>query len=388
MTHYARHLQLPALLEKKSHFLFGPRATGKSTLIRTQLPGHALVINLLHSTYYLQLSTNPSALEQIIDFARLQNPNLSWIVIDEVQKIPALLDEVHRLIEEKQYRFLLTGSSARRLKSGQSNLLAGRAWRAELFPLTSREIPHFSLDQYLQYGGLPAVVQSQEPWEECHAYTSLYLREEIQGEGLVRHLAPFSRFLLQAAHCNGQILNFTKIGSDSQVSPSTVRDYFEILQDTLVGFLLPPWASAKKRKSVATSKFFFFDVGIANTLRGHQKLEKNTTEWGLAFEHFIAMELRAALSYFRSTLPLSFWRSVTHDEVDFIIGDQIAIEVKAKTKTSYRDAKGLQKLQEEGILTQYFLVSQDPICRIENGITFVYWPVFLDQLWQTLFGLK
>lgn len=387
MPQYPRQLQLSQLLKKKSYFLFGPRATGKSTLIRTQLTDQALIINLLHNDYYLRLSANPAELETMIQFAQSQHPDRVWIVIDEVQKIPALLDEVHRLIEEKQYRFLLTGSSARKLKSGQSNLLAGRAWRADLFPLTSREIPHFSLAAYLQYGGLPAVVQSQDPIEDLHAYTSLYLREEIQGEGLIRNLAPFSRFLAQAALCNGQILNFAKIGSDAQVPPSTIREYFEILQDTLVGFLLPPWLSAKKRKSVTTSKFFFFDVGVANTLRGITQIQKSSTEWGIAFEHFIAMELRAALGYFRIKEPLSFWRSTRHDEVDFIIGDHIAIEVKSKTKTSYRDAKGLQKLQEEGILSTYLLVSDDPICRIENGITFIHWPVFLDQLWKNVFGL-
>jgi uncharacterized protein len=387
MSQYPRQLQLPQLLTKKSHFLFGPRATGKSTLIRTQLTDQALIINLLHTDYYLRLSANPSELENMICFAQAQKPDLSWIVIDEVQKIPALLDEVHRLIEEKQYRFLLTGSSARKLKSGQSNLLAGRAWRADLFPLTSREIPRFSLKTYLHHGGLPAVVQSQDPVEELHAYTALYLREEIQGEGLIRKLAPFSRFLSQAAHCNGHILNYAKIGADAQVPPATIREYFEILQDTLVGFLLPPWLSAKKRKSSATSKFFFFDIGVVNTLRGITRLEKNTTEWGMAFEHFIAMELRAALGYFRIKAPLSFWRSATHDEVDFIIGDHIAIEVKSKNKTSYRDAKGLQKIQEEGILKTYLLVSDDPICRIENGITFIHWPIFLDQLWKNVFGL-
>ena len=382
MNKFSRTLQLSELLNTKSHFLFGPRATGKSFLIREQLSSHAVIVNLLRTEYYLKLSAAPSQLENIIEFELKQLPPDAWIVIDEVQKIPMLLDEVHRLIEEKHYRFLLTGSSARKLKYGQSNLLAGRAWKAELFPLTSREIPEFDLENYLIRGGMPAVVLSNNPAEELDAYVSLYLREEIQAEGLVRNLAPFSRFLTHAAQSNGQILNFSKLGNDAQLPPSTVREYFQILEDTLIGFTVPAWTQSTHRKAQSTAKFFFFDIGVVNTLCGIHSIERNSDLYGTRFEQFMALELRAMLSYFRVKETLSFWRTTQQDEVDFLIGNTIAIEVKSKTRTSMRDTKGLKHLRNEGVFTSFFLVSQDPVNRIEDGIQFVYWETFLDMLWK------
>ena len=229
-----RRLDLPRLLQKKSFFLFGPRATGKTFLIREQLADQAQVIDLLRSDLYLRLAGSPVELEAILAG---QAAN-SVIVIDEVQKVPQLLDEVQRLIETKRLRFLLTGSSARKLRRGQANLLAGRAWQANLFPLTWDELTdiHFDLDRYLRYGGLPSVYLSQDPVEELQAYAHTYLTEEIQAEGLVRRLPQFARFLQVAALGSGQILNFTRIGNDAQVAPSTVREYYYLLEDTLLGF--------------------------------------------------------------------------------------------------------------------------------------------------------
>ena len=372
-----RALDLPRLLKKKSFFLFGPRATGKTFLIHEQLAEQTLVIDLLRSDLYLRLSGSPIELEAII---AAHGPS-SVIVIDEVQKVPQLLDEVQRLIEAKRLRFFLTGSSARKLRRGQANLLAGRAWQANLFPLTWAELTdaHFDLDRYLRYGGLPSVFLSQDPIEELQAYVHTYLSEEIQAEGLVRRLPQFSRFLQVAALSNGQILNFTSIGSDTQVSPSTVREYY-LLEDTLLGFLLPPWTKSRKRKAIATAKFYLFDTGVTHTLAGTRTLERNSDLYGRSFEHWIGMELRAALSYQRTHQELSYWRSTRQHEVDFIIGDEIAIEVKASQRVTTRDGKGLRALQEEGMLKRFYLVSQDPVERIADDIHSVHWQTFLSRL--------
>ena len=273
MPDFQRLLDLPGLLRRKSFFLFGPRATGKSFLIRRQLGRRALVVDLLRSDVAFRLATDPSLLEALIGDRR--GPD-AWIVIDEVQKLPGLLDEVHRLIESRGLRFLLTGSSARKLKRGQANLLAGRAWTANLYPLTSAEIPRFDLAKFLRWGGLPPVVASQEPAEELGAYVRTYLQEEIQAEGFVRRLPPFSRFLASAALTNGQMLNFAQIASDAGVPAATVREYYYLLEDTLVGFLLPAWTKSKKRKAISTAKFYFFDTGVTHALAGTQTLDRNS----------------------------------------------------------------------------------------------------------------
>lgn len=374
-----RRLDLPRLLQKKSFFLFGPRATGKTFLIREQLADQAQVIDLLRSDLYLRLAGSPVELEAILTG---QAAN-AVIVIDEVQKVPQLLDEVQRLIETKRLRFLLTGSSARKLRRGQANLLAGRAWQANLFPLTWDELTdtHFDLDRYLRYGGLPSVYLSQDPAEELQAYAHTYLTEEIQAEGLVRRLPQFARFLQVAALGNGQLLNFTRIGNDAQVAPSTVREYYYLLEDTLLGFLLPPWTKSRKRKAITSAKFYLFDTGVAHTLAGTRTLERNSDLYGRSFEHWIGMELRAALSYQRTHQELCYWRSTHQHEVDFIIGDEVAIEVKASQRTTKRDGKGLRALQEEGICQRFYLVSQDPIERLDNGVHAVHWRTLLSRLW-------
>lgn len=375
-----RQLDLPQLLKKKSFFLFGPRATGKTFLLRGQLHDHAIILDLLRSDLYLRLSRSPADLESIISASR---PD-SVVVIDEVQKVPQLLDEVHRLIESKGLTFLLTGSSVRKLRRGQANLLAGRAWQAALFPLTWAELDahNFDLDRYLRYGGLPTVYLSEEPDEELHAYTKTYLYEEIQAEGLVRRLPQFARFLQVAAVSSGQMLNFAEIGSDAQVSPTTVREYYYLLEDTLLGFLLPPWTKSKKRKAIATAKFYLFDTGVTHTLAGTATLDRNSDLYGRSFEHWIAMELRAALSYQRRRQELTYWRSTHQQEVDFLIGDEIAIEVKASTRVHERDGKGLRALQEEGIVKRFYLVSQDLQEMASNNIQRLHWRTFLGRLWS------
>ncbi len=372
-----RLVDLKKLLKQKSFFLFGPRATGKTTLVRQQLGRSAQIIDLLNTQIYLKLSAAPYELENmIIDGAK------SIIVIDEVQKAPRLLDEVHRLIEDKGICFLLTGSSARKLKRGQANMLAGRAWSAELFPFTWKELNNFKLNHFLRYGGLPTVYLSKNPQEELNAYVGNYLKEEIQSEGLVRKLDAFSRFLLTAALANGEMLNFAEVASDCAVAANTVREYFSILEDTLIGFFVPAWKFSKKRKAIKTAKFYFFDLGAVHTLLGTETLNRNSNIYGKSFEQFIALELRAYISYCRKNVELTYWRSKHGYEVDFLLGEKAAIEVKSTQRTHSKHLKGLRALKEEGIFSRFYLVSQDKIRSKQNGIDLMYWEDFLEQLWN------
>ncbi len=375
-----RQLRLAPLLAMNSFFLFGPRATGKTTLIRQELAEDATVIDLLDSRYFLKLSSAPHELESLITAMPAE-----IVVIDEIQRIPELLNEVHRLIEERPITFLLTGSSARKLRRGKANLLAGRVWEARMFPFIYRELVDFDLDRYLRYGGLPAVYLSDYPEEALDAYVNTYLKEEIMAEGLIRRLPPFSRFLEAIALANGEMINFTKIANDCQVPPSTVTEYVRLLDDTLIGFLLPAWTRSRKRKAIKAGKFYFFDPGITHMLCGTQTLDRNSNLYGKSFEQFIGMELRAYLSYTRKKLPLSYWRSKNGHEVDFLIGERTAIEVKATKKISRNDFKGLSYLKEEGIFQNFILVSQDPVSSRVDQILALPWQKFLTDLWKDAF---
>lgn len=374
---FERQLNLPKLLRSKSYFLFGPRATGKSSLVRHQFPGNIPIINLLRSEVYLELSAKPYRLESMI---KIHLP-CELVVIDEVQRVPELLNEVHRLIEEQGLTFLLTGSSARKLRQKSVNLLAGRAREARLFPLTSVEIPEFDLNRYLKYGGLPVVYLSDEPEEDLYAYIDTYLKEEIQAESLVRNIPGFSRFLQTAALTSGHILNFTQIGSDVGLPASTVREYYYLLEDTFVGFMVPAYTKTRKRKAMSTAKFYFFDIGVRNALLDLGSVPFQTEVYGLAFEHFIAMELRAYLSYRRIRKPLQYWRAKHGQEVDFIIGDELAVEVKSTAQFKDKHGKGLQAFAEEEICKRHILISHDPISRKLGRIETLHWRIFLEKLW-------
>ena len=362
------------LLKKSSHFLLGPRAVGKSTLIKkyclkSNLSPKAKAlpinyINLLDSKIYLRLKREPSLLDSLI--------SKKYVIIDEIQRIPELLNEVHRLIEDENRCFLLTGSSARKLKRGSVNLLAGRAFKAELFPLTWSELSKskkFKLTSYLRFGGLPLACLGQHSDEYLYNYVDTYLKEEIQSEAILRSLPNYTRFLQSAAFNNAQLLNYTKVANDAQLSPNTVRDYYQILEDTLIGFSVPPWTRSVKRKAIQTAKFYFFDPGVVNTLCEIQHLDPHSDLFGRAFEQFIACELRACLSYKNIRAPLRYWRSKSQFEVDFIIGNDTAIEVKSSNKVTVRDHKGLLALKEENQWKHMIIVSKDPIkARFKNGI--------------------
>ncbi len=266
---YKRNLKLVDLLQIRSFFIFGPRATGKSTLIEQCLP-NARVYDLLDPKIFQRLLRDPGIISE-------ETTADDLVVIDEIQKLPALLDEVHRLIAKRKQKFLLTGSSARKLKRGAANLLAGRAFTAELLPLVSAEIENFDLLTYINSTGLPEFYGKEYAKEFLKAYVGTYLKEEIQAESLTRNLPGFTRFLEVCALANGDEISYTNISSDSGVKVKTVEAYFQILQDTLIGFLVPAFRSTKKRKAITRSKHFFFDVGVVNNLtrRGRLNLDPN-----------------------------------------------------------------------------------------------------------------
>ncbi len=377
MVNFKRKLDLRALCAEHSLFLFGPRGTGKSYLIRETLSDEALIINLLRSGDFNRLSTDPGLLEGMILAS-----GKSLVVIDEVQKLPILLDEVHRLIEEKQLRFLLTGSSARKLKRGQANLLAGRARLATLGPLVYQEIPRFDLGRYLLWGGLPAIQSADDKELFLESYVETYLKEEVLAEQVARNLPNFSRFLKTAALMSGELLNFSGIASDAQLAVSTAKNYVGALEDTLIGSLLEPWTESKKRKAIVTAKFYLFDVGVRNYLIGIKSIPEKTELFGQAFEHFIFMELRAFVSLSRPIRKLFFWRSTGGHEVDFLVGDWLAIEVKSASNVGPREAKHLMALREEGTHRVFVVVSNDPLNRHDGGIWYFHWQEFLDRLWN------
>jgi predicted AAA+ superfamily ATPase len=376
MESYKRILDLNALLQKKSFFLFGPRSTGKTTLIHQQLPD-AKVYDLLDAEVFARLVRRPKLLLE-------ENPSPSRIIaIDEIQKLPSLLDEIHRLIARYNMRFLLTGSSARKLKRGAANLLAGRAWQAALFALTWREIPAFDLLTYLNTGGLPHIYGNPDAGEELDSYVSLYLQEEVQAEALTRNIQGFAQFLDAIALCNGEEINYQSLASDCGVLARTLKNYVEILQDTLIGYCLSPFTLTKKRKAITRQKHFLFDVGVVNSLCQRGEIRPRSELFGKAFEHFIINEVRAYVSYQRLRHRLQYWRSTSGFEVDLIVGQEMAIEIKSASLVSDKHLKGLRALKEEGLVKNYGVVSLDPEVRTtRDGVTIYPWAHFLRRLWQ------
>jgi predicted AAA+ superfamily ATPase len=371
---YKRIPDLTTLLKKKSFFLFGPRGTGKTTLIQRTLP-EATVIDLLEIKTYRDYLKNPS----LISEQKLK----PIVVIDEVQKLPEILDEVHRLIEVQNLTFLLTGSSARKLKRGGANLLAGRAWWAELFPLTSNEIPDFDLMAYLNRGGLPAVYPSDDYVEELWAYTALYLKEEIQNEALTRKVAQFSEFLDLMALSNGEEISYQSIASDCGVSPNSIKNYIQVLEDTLVAFQLKAYTKTRKRKAISRSKLYFFDIGVTNSLAKRGEIMEDSELFGKAFEHFILLEVRAFLSYTRKNIKMCYWRSTSQFEVDLILGNQWGVEIKSAASIKDKHLKGIRALKEEGNIQNFAAVSCDRFERkTQDNITIFPWKIFLRKLWN------
>ena len=369
----ARYLDARELLKQRSCFLFGPRQTGKSTLVRHQL-ADVRTYNLLDHTLFIRLSRNPALIREALA------PQTEIIVIDEIQKMPALLNEVQLMIEEHGVRFFLTGSSARTLRRKGVNLLGGRARSRVLHPFVSAELgDHFRLERALEFGLLPSVYFSDAPAEDLAAYSGDYLKEEVAAEALVRNIGAFSRFLEVAALSHGRMINFSQIASDAQVPASTVREYYGILEDTFIAHQVPAYTETRKRKAVSTSKYYLFDIGLARHLQGRRGLPLGTAEYGEAFESFVLQEIKGFCDYHLLDPP-RYWRSKSQFEVDFVVGE-LAVEVKAKKAVSHRDLRGLRALREENRLSHYVLVSLEPMARRVDGIDILPWREFLTRLW-------
>jgi uncharacterized protein len=370
-----RQLNLLEILEKKSCFLFGPRQTGKTHLIRNTLPDYRYY-DLLKTDVFLKLSRSPSRLREEV------TKNDKIVIIDEIQKLPVLLDEVHSLIEEQGIHFLLTGSSARKLRRKGVNLLGGRARTRRLYPFIHQELKEqFDLLKALDRGFLPSVYLSDEPYEDLEAYVGTYLKEEIAAEALVRNVPAFSRFLSVAGLCHGKIINYSNIASDAEVPVSTVKEYFQILRDTLVGDDLPAWKKTRKRKAFSTAKFFLFDIGVARYLQNRQGIREQSPEFGEAFESFVYQEIKTYADY-NGGQDLCYWRSTSGYEVDFILNNTTAIEVKGKSNINSRDYKGIKAIKEEALLSHHIVVSMEKITRTVDGVEILPWQEFLVRLWQ------
>ena len=368
---------------KKSIFLFGPRQTGKTYLLKQQFPQSPYYDRLQAQTFF-NLTRRLSLFREecIVHCSEHKLP----IIVDEIQKLPLLLDEVQSLIETHRASFVLTGSSPRKLKRSGANLLGGRARTRYLFPGVYPEIPDFNLMRVINSGALPFVYNSDKPEDDLVAYCGSYLEEEIMAEGLARRVDCFSRFLQVAALNNAELVNLESLARDTGVSPKTVRAYFSILEDSLIGSLLAPYKKTIHRKAVSTVKFYFFDVGVANCLAGRRLIEPKTELFGKAFEHFIYSELRAYLSYNSDRRPLCFWRDRYGQEVDFVIGDDVALEVKATDQVIEKHLKGIKAFTEEIPCKHRIVVSTDQQPRIINDILILPWEEFLRRLWAGNFA--
>lgn len=337
---YTRELQRP----QGSFFLLGPRGTGKSTWIRQHFPD-ARYYDLLNTSERLRLEREPRAFYREVSGGAPGD----WVVIDEIQKVPALLDEVHALIETKRLRFVLSGSSARKLRRGASNLLAGRATVEHLYPLVSAEVGYEEVGvDPLEYGSLPLALTSGDPVAFLTAYAETYLQEEVRAEALTRNIGDFSRFLEIAARQNGQVTNVAGLARDAAVSRPTVQNYFSILEDTLLGFWLPPWKLKTATRQVGHPKFYLFDSGVARALSGRLPYPASSEEKGALLETWVLNELRAYLSYRKLRYPLHYWRTHDGSEVDVFLETRegfLAIEIKSSVRWDKRFNRSLRSLK-------------------------------------------
>lgn len=365
----------------RSAFLWGPRKVGKSYWIAAHLP-NVPVIDLLQTDVFAEYAARPALLRE------RHRREKGLIVIDEIQKVPLLLDEVHWLIEHGGPQFLLTGSSARKIRRGGANLLGGRAWRRTMAPLSFLEVEGFDLERIMLSGLLPPHYLSPRPEEDLRSYIADYLKEEIAAEALAQDIPSFAEFLHVAAITSSELLNYTNIGREAGVSHRTVRAYLQILEDSLLGFRVQPWKASRTRRMIATEKFYLFDVGLSNAL-ARRRPRLGSPEFGKSFEHYILMELHAYQAYRNPDLPITFWRTAGGYEVDFLLGEKdLAIEVKGSARVHEGDLRALRALQEDGPVRRSVVVSLEAEPRfLEGGIEALPWKLFLERLWDGDFRL-
>jgi predicted AAA+ superfamily ATPase len=380
--------RLIKLQKNNSFFLFGARGTGKTFLLEEQYKApSAFHIDLLDPEVNQTYNLRPRTLaEQLAALGK----ETEWIIIDEIQKIPKLLDLVHQQIESSRFKFALSGSSARKLKHGGANLLAGRAFVNHLFPLTAREIGEpFSLTAALAWGTLPrifALESSEDKRDFLRAYTHTYLKEEITEEQVVRRLDPFRRFLIVAAQMSGQILNFSKIAREVGASAPTVQTYFEILEDTLVGFLLEPFHESVRKRQRENPKFYFFDTGVQRALNNTLTVElrPQTYAFGVAFEHFVVNEINRLQSYAKKDWRLSFLRTKDDVEIDLIIArpglKRALVEIKSTEQVTEDDVRALERVGKDVANSEAFCLSLDPMPKQIGAVACFPWPRGLEEI--------
>jgi predicted AAA+ superfamily ATPase len=386
---YLRLCQLK-LPSQQSTYLWGARETGKSSYLKKHFP-HSIYYDLLSTHNVIRLTKAPYLLREELLAAHAESKKFP-IILNAIQKVPELLNEVHWLIENANLQFILCGSSARKLKTQSTNLLGGRAWIYNFYPLVFPEIPDFSLLRALQHGLIPRHYQAQPEYlnDYLQAYVDIYLTDEIRNEGLVRNLAGFARFLDVAGLTNGEMINANNIARDCGIDRSTVQAYYQILIDTMLGYYVYPYSKKIKRDIlISVPKFYFFDVGIANYLSSQVITELRGSAAGKSFEHYLFMELMAYIGLKRKKISISYWRTKTGLKVDFIVGDAlVAIEVKISNQVHKEDLKGIIAFCEEHPQTKAVVISQDEKPRVlqleKFNITILPWNIFLTQLWDGL----
>lgn len=362
-----------------SVFLWGARQVGKTTLLE-QLYPEVRYYDLLKANEFERFFRRPEILGEELESMK----EGELVIIDEIQKVPQLLDEIHALIHKKKIRFILSGSSPRKIIRSGANLLGGRAVKKILFPLVSAEIPDFDLIKAINNGMIPRHYMVNNPWERFSAYIGVYLNEEIREEALSRNLKSFSRFLEVAALSNGEMIVYKNIAQDCGIDHRTVKDYFEILNDTLIGYLIPGFTATTKRRAIQAPKFYFFDVGIVNYLLNRKNLLPGNESFGHSFEHFIFQEIMAFLGYTQSSERITYWRTSSGYEVDIIIGNgRIAIEIKSTDEVKSRHLKGLKAFKEDFPQARTIIVSLDKYPRIMNGVEIIPAEQFLKALWNS-----
>lgn len=383
------------LPKKQSFFLFGPRQTGKSTLIQSLWKENVWHIDLLRYEEFIKYSKTPDLFRREA-IQKINREGIRTIFVDEIQRVPAILNEIHSLMESRETppcQFILTGSSARKLKRGGANLLAGRAVQRFLFPFTYQEIrEEFDLETVLRFGSLPALYKKTEPEkiDILTAYSETYLKEEIQSEGLVRNLGGFSRFLEIAAAQSGELVDFTAMGREARLTARTVLSYYEILEDTLVGIRLPPWRKSVRKRLTAHPKFYFFDLGVTNSINRRLLAPPDPLLRGRLFEQWIVLETHRLLSYKQSEERLFFWRTNTGAEVDLLIEKQgkivAACEIKSSQNVSGADLSGLRAFRDDYPKTKLFVISNVPNVYEIDSIQVLPWQEYLQSLDKNLFS--
>jgi predicted AAA+ superfamily ATPase len=371
-------IELPPM---QSAFLWGPRKTGKSTYLKKTYPD-SLVYDFLKTDLTLEFAKRPSLLRERLlaqDQAVLAHP----IILDEVQKVPGLLDEVHWLIENKGLSFVLCGSSPRKLKRGQANLLGGRAWRYEMFPFVSAELGELDLLKALNRGMIPDHYLRDDYAKSLDAYLRDYLKEEVFDEGLTRNIPAFARFFDAVGYSHGELTNCSNIARDCGVEAKTVKEYYQILIDTLIARRVEPFKRRQSRQVITRApKFYLFDVGVAGALARRQILEEKGEMFGKALEHFIFTELAGHASYRGLHYDISFWRTKSGQEVDFVLaGGEVAIEVKGKTRVDSADLRGIAAFVDEFSPRKALVVCHEAEERVVGQVRLVPWRRFLEELW-------